>query len=91
MPFSSILGLLKVVPQLNTWHRTVKVIRKYQMEVLNNMRERYKNDQLAEGSFAKILMDFAEHEYLTQDEILSELLIFMIAGESSLQLKKVFN
>lgn len=70
-----------MVPQLNAWKRTTKVIKKFQLEVLSNMRQKYKTQQLAEGSFAKILMDFAEQEHLTEDEILSELLIFMIAGE----------
>ena len=51
------------------------------MEVLNNMKSKYQSNLLPEGSFAKIILDFAGQENLTEEEILSELLLFILAGK----------
>ncbi len=70
-----------MIPALNRWYDASEILRKYQMEVLNNMKSKYQSNLLPEGSFAKIILDFAGQENLTEEEILSELLLFILAGK----------
>ncbi len=70
---------------MNVWNSTNAKIEKYQRELLIHMQERYKSNQLTEGSFAKIFMDFAVQEKLTEEEMLSEIFIFLVAGKFPLR------
>ena len=60
-----------------------RVIRKYQLEIYHHLRDKYAKNELSEGSFGYLLMKFSEEANLTEDETLSELFIFLIAGHET--------
>jgi hypothetical protein len=66
--------------KIQTYRRALSVIEKYQLLVLNNLRKKYASNEFSDPSFGKILMDFAMANDLSNEQIMSELFIFMIAG-----------
>ena len=58
-------------------------LRKYQMEILQHLRNKHKEGSFRMNSFGKLLIEFAEQENLPLRDLLSEVLIFLIAGQRS--------
>lgn len=66
--------------KIQAYKQTLSIIEKYQRLVLNNLRKKYAQGDFKNPSFGKMLMDFAMANDLTNEEIMSELFLFMIAG-----------
>ncbi len=60
--------------------QAASTIRKFQIDILNRLKEKHKLNELVDGSFGKILMDFGCQFCLTDEELLSEILVFIVAG-----------
>jgi hypothetical protein len=59
------------------------IIREYQVDILNHLRGKYRNGELAQDSFGYILMEFGGLHQLTEEEYLSEILVFIVAGKAN--------
>lgn len=59
----------------------LSTIEKFQRIILHHLRSTYASHGFTNNSFGKILMDFAMENDLTNEEIMSEIFLFMIAGE----------
>lgn len=56
------------------------MIEKYQRIVLHKLQEKHRQGSFVNDSFGKLFMEYAEKEQLSEDEMLSELFLFIVAG-----------
>lgn len=82
IPLYHILKLLSTPPApIARYLGALRTVRKFQEELLTSIRQKYANNELSSHCFAKLLLDFAKEENLTEEEIYSELFVFIVAGK----------
>lgn len=82
LPFFHILRKMKVpIKAYQQYNHAIEVIQRYQEVLLMKIKMKYKNQTLSKYSFSQVLMNFATEHHLTDEEILSELFVFIIAGK----------
>lgn len=61
----------------------MNTVREFTKDILQSIREKYREGSLHTQCFAKMLLDFGLEEGLTEEELLSEILLFMVAGHET--------
>ena len=65
------------------YRNAMSTVREFTTDILREIRQKYQDKTLNELCFAKMLLDLALEEGLTEEEILSEILLFMVAGHET--------
>ena len=68
-------------PPITRFIAAKNTLRKYQKAVLTELLEKHRARSFFNDSFGKLFMEFAEKEQLTEDQMLSELFLFIVAGK----------
>lgn len=77
-------------PMLQRYRSAEQTLRKYQRMILQHLVRKRANNEFAFDSFGKIFMDFCVENTLSEEEMLAELLIFIIAGTRNILLNSLF-